>query len=298
MGERVDTIGKPPFAVSAYGARRSRRARLSIGRTSEPAPAAALCAVTKRYEEAGVSRSIFDGLSITFPTGKTTVIRGPSGSGKTTVLNLLAGIDVPDAGAVWVSGRELGALSDDARTALRRRHIGFVFQAFNLIPTLSAAENVRLPLELNGIPLAQADRRSAHWLARVGLDGRGDAFVDRLSGGEQQRVALARALVHEPGLVLADEPTGNLDRETGERILALLDELVRGERRTLVMVTHSDDAASLADEVVWLDAAGTSRGQTARHGRPGQSSLTGPDLTGSDLTGSGLIDASAGDRDG
>ena len=160
------------------------------------------------------------------------MVLGRSGSGKSTLLNLLSGIDLPTAGEVWVAGRNLGALTERQRTLFRRRSIGFVFQFFNLIPTLTVEENLLLPLELAGRVDAAAHRRAAELLERVGLADRLRSFPDRLSGGEQQRVAVARALAHDPDLVLADEPTGNLDLDTGLEVLALLDELVRpGARR-------------------------------------------------------------------
>jgi putative ABC transport system ATP-binding protein len=177
------------------------------------------------------------------------VLLGKSGSGKSTLLNLISGIDTPSGGAVWVDGQDLTRLSERERTLFRRRSIGFIFQFFNLVPTLTVLENVLLPLELNGRSGPAARAAAMAMLAEVGLDDRGPSYPDRLSGGEQQRVAIARALVHSPALILADEPTGNLDAETGQQVLALLDQLTRQAGRTMVMVTHSPEVVGLADRV-------------------------------------------------
>lgn len=223
--------------------------------------AARFAAVTKRFRDAGGLRTIFAELSFAVPRGKVTILSGPSGSGKTTVLNLLAGLEVPDSGDVWLEGVALTALDDRARTLERRSRIGYVFQFFNLVPTLDVLENVRLPLELNGLSPARANDRARFWLRRVGLVGRERAFPNVLSGGEQQRVALARALVHAPVLVLADEPTGNLDPGAAEEVLALFSEVVRNEGKTLVLATHSARAASLGDQTVSLEARSGSAGE-------------------------------------
>jgi putative ABC transport system ATP-binding protein len=165
-------------------------------------------------------------------------------------LNLISGIDLPDAGNVRIAGVDLTSLRERERTLFRREHLGFVFQFFNLLPTLTVIENLLLPIELNG-PVGAAERgRAQALLAEVGLSDRADSFPDRLSGGEQQRIAIARALVHQPSLVLADEPTGNLDEETGERVVRLLESLVRSEGLTLVVVTHSRELAGRMDRVV------------------------------------------------
>ncbi len=184
--------------------------------------------------------------------GEVVAILGPSGSGKSTLLNVVSGIDDPDAGEVEIAGTPVGRLRDRERTLFRRRRLGFVFQFFNLVPTLTVRENLLLPLELNGVTGSEARRRADGLLDRVGLGDRGDTYPDRLSGGEQQRVAIARAVVHEPTLLLADEPTGNLDRETGRRVLDLLAEIVRDAGLTLVVVTHSHDVLELADRVLTL----------------------------------------------
>jgi len=174
---------------------------------------------------------------------------GRSGSGKSTLLNVIAGIDHPTAGAVIVDGTDLTALDEHARTLFRRRHIGFVFQFFNLIPLLTVEENLLLPLDLNGRADAEGAKRARALLERVGLGDRGDSFPERLSGGEQQRVAIARALIHDPVLILADEPTGNLDVETAAGVLDLLDTLAREAGRTVLMVTHSREVVGVADRI-------------------------------------------------
>jgi len=206
--------------------------------------------LTKHYQEGSETRTVLDRATAAFARGEFTAILGKSGSGKSTLLNLISGIDRPDGGQIWIEGQELTTLDEGRRTLFRREKIGFIFQFFNLIPTLNVLENVRLPLELTG--QAQADRRAAELLAQVGLADRLQAFPDRLSGGEQQRVAIARALVHNPLLVLADEPTGNLDEETGRGVLALLDRLTRQAGKNLILVTHSQEAASYADRVLIL----------------------------------------------
>ncbi len=231
------------------------------------APIVRLDRVSKDYREGDEFRHVLRETSAELPEGEIVAIRGRSGSGKSTLLNLIAGIDVPTAGEVWVSGTCLSRLSPTARTLFRRDQLGFVFQFFNLIPTLSVLENVQLPAELAGVAPAAAADRGRDLLSEVGLDGREGAFPDRLSGGEQQRVAIARALVQEPRLLLADEPTGNLDDETGRSVMALLARLTRGRGRTLVVVTHSHEIAASADRAFTIEAgrlvplaAGTRRG--------------------------------------
>jgi putative ABC transport system ATP-binding protein len=209
--------------------------------------------IGKTFHEGGRPRAVLHDVDLRVAAGERVALLGRSGSGKSTLLNLISGMDVPDAGALRVAGTDLVALDEAGRTRFRRRHVGFVYQFFNLIPTLTVAENVRLPLDLNGRRGAAAAARTAELLAAVDLADRADSFPDVLSGGEQQRVALARALVHAPPLVLADEPTGNLDDATGSRVLALLDRLVAEAGATLLMVTHSAEAAALADRVLHLD---------------------------------------------
>ena len=202
---------------------------------------------------AGVHRRpVLDQVSISIPAASETVIIGRSGSGKSTLLNLISGIDRPDAGRVIFDGRDLSALREPERTLFRRRQVGFVYQFFNLLPTLSVEENVRLVLSLDGVDAAPARRRSRAMLERVGLGDRLESPVDVLSGGEQQRVALARALVHEPALLLADEPTGNLDEATAAQIAPLLRELARERGATVVLATHDRQLAAGADRCLVL----------------------------------------------
>ena len=210
--------------------------------------------VTKTYEEAGVERTVLSDVSMDLGCGEFVVLLGKSGSGKSTLLNLIGGIDAPTSGDVRIDGRSITRMSDQERTLYRRDHIGFVFQAFNLIPMLSVLENVLLPVELsNDERKRQAGKlRAKDLLDQVGLSDRLHAFPDRLSGGEQQRVAIARALANDPLVVLADEPTGNLDAETGKVVLKLLDTLTRQAGKNLVMVTHSEEVIGIADRVLRL----------------------------------------------
>jgi putative ABC transport system ATP-binding protein len=208
--------------------------------------------LTKSYYEGDVRRVVLQNAHAEFQPGEITAILGKSGSGKSTLLNLISGIDAPDSGQVWVDGQDLTALSERDRTLFRRTRIGFVFQFFNLIPTLTVGENVSLPLELNRVPRVQAQSKAQEMLAAVDLLDRWNTFPEKLSGGEQQRVALARALVHDPLLILADEPTGNLDDETGTQVLSLLARLAREQKGTLLIVTHSPEATSYADHVLQL----------------------------------------------
>jgi putative ABC transport system ATP-binding protein len=208
--------------------------------------------LSKSYQEGAKSRVVLQDASLEIEQGEFIAILGKSGTGKTTLLNLISGIDRADLGQIYLAGRDLTALNDTQRTLFRRQQIGFIFQFFNLIATLTVWENITLPLELNGKMDADGKRRAAALLDEVGLSGREKAFPDRLSGGEQQRVAIARALVHDPLLVLADEPTGNLDEDTGKLVLDLLDRLTRRAGKNLIMVTHSLDAASRVDRSFWL----------------------------------------------
>jgi putative ABC transport system ATP-binding protein len=208
--------------------------------------------LSKSYSEGDQQRHVLRNANIAVARGEVVAILGKSGSGKTTILNLISGIDRADEGDVYVAGQRLTGLDERDRTLFRRRHIGFIFQFFNLIPTLSVWENVILPLELNGQDNASGLERANYLLETVGLADRKAAFPDRLSGGEQQRIAIARALVHQPELVLADEPTGNLDEDTGRQVLALLDQLTRQAGQSMVLVTHSSEAASIADRVFAL----------------------------------------------
>ena len=212
-------------------------------------PLVELRSVTKVYHEGETERPVLRGIDVSVTRGEFLALLGRSGSGKSTLLNVVSGIDAPTAGEVWVDGTAMARLSDAERTRFRRHHIGFVFQFFNLIPTLTVVENLLLPLEMIGRTGAVARADAEALLAEVGLADRGRAFPDRLSGGEQQRVAVARALVHDPELILADEPTGNLDAETAAVVLDLLDRLVRELGKTVVMATHSREVIGVADRV-------------------------------------------------
>ncbi len=208
--------------------------------------------LTKSYQEGGKNRSVLEGLNLSIKEGEMIVLLGRSGSGKSTLLNLVSGIDKPDDGKVIIGGTNLAELDEKNRTLFRRRNIGFVFQSFNLISTLTAHENVLLPLKLKGATDEETLNKAQHFLENVGLGDRGDSYPDRLSGGEQQRVAIARALAHEPMLILADEPTGNLDYETGQQILDILNNLVRENGRTIILATHDRDICKIADRVLEL----------------------------------------------
>ncbi len=215
-----------------------------------PGPAVELQRVSRTYHEGDAERTVLRDISVTIAPGEIVVLLGRSGSGKSTLLNLIAGIDRPTAGRVLVDATDLTALDEQARTRFRRRHIGFVFQFFNLIPLLTVEENLRLPLALNGREDAAGVAHARALLERVGLGGRGASYPERLSGGEQQRVAIARALVHAPALILADEPTGNLDAETAAGVLELLDGLARESGTTVVMATHSREVVGVADRIL------------------------------------------------
>ncbi|MFN0121214.1 MAG: ABC transporter ATP-binding protein [Blastocatellia bacterium] len=191
-------------------------------------------------------------VSLTIPRGQRVAVMGPSGSGKSTMLNMVCGLDDPTSGRVLVDGADIVSLDDDQRTRLRREKIGMIFQTFNLLPTLTATENVSLPLRLQSIGKAEAERRANAMLERTGLGGRATHKPDQLSGGERQRIAIARALIFQPPILLADEPTGNLDSRTGEEILGLLDDLHREFNTTILMVTHNEEAARHCDRVVRL----------------------------------------------
>jgi putative ABC transport system ATP-binding protein len=219
----------------------------------DPAPVQIrLSGLTKTYREGQRQHRVLESVDLEIPSGRTVAVRGRSGSGKSTLLNLIGGIDAPDAGTVEVGGAEITALTERERTLFRRRHVGFVYQAFNLIPTLTVGDNISLVLELNRVRGKSADRRVEALLDAVGLLDRKSALPDLLSGGEQQRVAIARALAHQPSLVLADEPTGNLDDEAAARVLALLDRLVRQSGGTMLIATHSQRVADFCDSTLFL----------------------------------------------
>jgi putative ABC transport system ATP-binding protein len=209
-------------------------------------------ALRKQYQMGEVTVDALRGIDFQVQKGEFVAIMGPSGSGKSTLLHLMGGLDNPSDGEVTLGGRRLAHLGDDEVTIMRRRHVGFVFQFYNLLPTLTAAENVALPLLIDGRRLEDYAARVDELLELVGLSDRRNHKPDQLSGGEQQRVAIARALVTEPAIVLADEPTGNLDSRSGREILDLLRRACDEKQQTIVMVTHDPLAASYADRVVFL----------------------------------------------
>jgi putative ABC transport system ATP-binding protein len=224
-------------------------------------PHVSIRSLSKHYTTRGRSAQVLHDASADIRRGEFVVLLGRSGSGKSTLLNLIGGLDVPTSGSVRIDGQNLFTLSERDRSLWRRRAVGVVFQSFNLIPTLTVEENLRLPLELLGYGRKPAASAAAEQLQAVGLGEHGRAFPDELSGGEQQRVAIARAVVHRPSLVLADEPTGSLDLETARQVLALLDDLCRQQGTTLVMATHAPEVMGLADRVLTiqggrLEAAG------------------------------------------
>jgi putative ABC transport system ATP-binding protein len=214
------------------------------------APALRLIGVEREFTTpAGPVRALGP-LDCEIETGELVAIMGPSGSGKSTLLGLLGAVDRPTSGQVLLEDVDVATLNDDQRTLMRRRRLGFIFQAFNLLPTLTAEENVSLPLELDGLATSEARRRAAEALELVGLNARRDHLPSKMSGGEQQRVAVARALVINPALVLADEPTGNLDSANSELVTNLLRRLVDEQGQTVVMVTHDQNVADVADRVI------------------------------------------------
>jgi putative ABC transport system ATP-binding protein len=219
---------------------------------AERAPSAVVAArdITRRYGEGDTAVAALCGVSIDVHQGKLTAVMGPSGSGKSTLMHILAALDRPTSGSVWIAGTKLGELNDTEITKLRRQHIGFVFQFFNLLPMLTAEENVLLPLTIAGEKPDPAWREQL--LKTVGLDDRREHRPAELSGGQQQRVAIARALISKPTVVFADEPTGNLDSKTGGEILELLRQSVEEMGQTTVMVTHDPRAAAIADRILFL----------------------------------------------
>ncbi|MDJ0926449.1 MAG: ABC transporter ATP-binding protein [Gammaproteobacteria bacterium] len=207
-----------------------------------------LVGVSKRYRDAG--RPVLTNLDLEIAAGDYVVVIGRSGSGKSTLLNIMGGLDLPSTGEVWCGDRDLVRLSETERAAYRRRDLGFVFQAFNLVPTLTVLENLRVPAELNRLPRQTALQRCQQLLEDAGLSDCARRFPAELSGGEQQRVAILRAVVHEPSILIADEPTGNLDLETARRSLALLEQHGQQEGRTLIMATHSPEVMGRARRVL------------------------------------------------
>jgi putative ABC transport system ATP-binding protein len=206
----------------------------------------------RSFQEGDKTHDVLSGLSIDVMKGETVALRGRSGSGKSTLLNLISGIDAPDSGDVEIAGKFINRLSERDRTIFRRENIGFVYQAFNLVPTLTVADNIRLVLELNGVREPESTDRIDRLLHDVNLADRAESYPDVLSGGEQQRVAIARALVHNPPLLLADEPTGNLDDQTAGIVLRLLEELVQRAGGTMIIATHSASVAASCDRVLEL----------------------------------------------
>jgi len=206
--------------------------------------------VSKNYFEGNTKHSVLSNFELSISKGEIIILLGKSGSGKSTLLNIISGIDVPDGGSVSIDGKDITKLSEKERTLTRRNKIGFIFQFFNLIPTLTVKENLQLPLELNNDD--NQEERIKSILTEVGLLDRANTYPDKLSGGEQQRIAIARALIHNPDIILADEPTGNLDYETGLQIVDLLDRVVKKKGKTMIMVTHSKDVIGLADKIYSL----------------------------------------------
>jgi len=223
---------------------------LDIAPTLVKAPAVAATAVTRRYGDGESAVDALRGVTLEVPAGQFTAVMGPSGSGKSTLMHLLAGLDSPSSGTVSIGGEDITTMSDKQLTKLRRRHIGFVFQQFNLLPTLTAEENILLPLSIAGRKPDKADLEAL--IARVGLHDRRGHRPSEMSGGQQQRVAIARALITAPTVLFADEPTGNLDSASGAQILALLREAVELDGQTTLMVTHDPRAAAAADRVVFI----------------------------------------------
>jgi putative ABC transport system ATP-binding protein len=223
--------------------------------------------VFKSYHEGEAERVVLSGVDASFAAGERVALLGKSGSGKSTLLHLMSGIDLPTRGDVEVLGQNLGAMTEEARTLFRREKIGLVFQAMNLIPTLTLEENLLLPLELRGVPQKIARQEVQNALDELELGGRARSFPDALSGGEQQRVAVGRAIVHKPPLLLADEPTGNLDERTGRQVISLIDRLSRDAGRTVVIVTHDADVARWADRVVRLERGSLVDGDAAEKTR-------------------------------
>lgn len=206
--------------------------------------------VSKSFQEGSSKQIVLDSLDLSINQGEIVILLGKSGSGKSTLLNILSGIDIPDSGTVLINSEDITSLSENNRTLLRRHKIGFIFQFFNLVPTLTVEENLILPLELNEFSNRKELVKSI--LHEVELTDKQGTYPDKLSGGERQRVAIARALIHNPDIILADEPTGNLDYETSIKIVDLLDRVVKKKGKTMLMVTHSKDVIGLADRVLTI----------------------------------------------
>jgi putative ABC transport system ATP-binding protein len=211
-----------------------------------------LCNLSRSFDEGESQRIVFRGLNASIRRGEFVVLLGRSGSGKSTLLNLISGIDLPTEGEILIGGQNLTTMTEQQRTLFRRDNIGFVFQFYNLIPTLTVIENLLLPLELKKNIEVGSKKKAMQILTQVGLAARADSYPDRLSGGEQQRIAICRAVIHKPLLLLADEPTGNLDVETGSEVLDLLNQMIRNNQMTTLMVTHSPEVAQLADRIMTI----------------------------------------------
>lgn len=224
--------------------------------------------LVKVYGEGDARVEALRGVNMGVSKGEMVAIMGRSGSGKSTLLNMLGGVDIPTSGKVLLEDKDLAAMADDQRTLIRRQRIGFVFQAFNLLPILSALENVALPLELDGIDSKTAQNRALETLQMVGMGERSKHIPGKLSGGEQQRVAIARALVIRPAILLADEPTGNLDSSNGKKVMAMLRDLVAKHEQTIIMVTHDPLVAAQADRVVHIADGVVERIESNTHERP------------------------------
>lgn len=235
--------------------------------------------LTKTYGSGDTAVTALDHVNLQVQAGEFVAVMGPSGCGKSTLLHLIGGLDKPSSGDVIIEGQNLGDLSDTALAELRRRKIGFVFQFYNLIPVLNATENTALPLMLDGVPLASARQRAAEWLSKVGLQDRLVHRPDQLSGGQQQRVAVARALAAEPVLILADEPTGNLDTTASDEIAALLKQVAGQWGRSVMMVTHDPRIAAYADRIVFLkDGVIVSETQLEKRTAPGARPQMSPEM--------------------
>ncbi len=206
--------------------------------------------INKSFHEGVTVHKVLDDVNLHLNEGELTILLGRSGSGKSTLLNLLSGIDVPDSGQIFMNSTEITLLKEPERTIFRRKNVGFIFQFFNLIPTLTVNENLHLALELTDNFTQEGKERAKFLLNEVGLYERRNSYPDVLSGGEQQRIAIARALVHNPGIILADEPTGNLDFRTADKVIELLDDLVKKSGKTMVMATHSRELTGLADRII------------------------------------------------
>lgn len=208
--------------------------------------------LTKVYETGSVPVEAIRNINLTIEEGEFVAVMGPSGCGKSTLLHMVGGLDKPTSGNIYIEGIDLSTLADHQLTELRRRKIGFIFQYYNLIPVLDAVDNTALPLILDGVASSVAKKKAVEWLEKLGLKERLHNRPDQLSGGQQQRVAIARALATEPAIILADEPTGNLDSKTGDEVIALIRQITRVWGRTVLMVTHDSRMAAYADRIIFL----------------------------------------------